>query len=614
MSHLKVTWKVYVKKSDNAMNEQRNFILAIGLSILVLLIWQYFIGNSQIDERTSGQISNEMSLQESQDLSNIPLPESDVESEDKIDLATASSTSVSDAGTSVERIRINTEKLEGSISLLGAKLDDIRLKKYRDTIDVDSKLVQLLKPYTSENPYYAHQGWVGDAKSQTKLPNDNTIWKLVSGGELSINSPVRLEWNNNEGLIFSKEFSIDDNYLFTITQTVKNNANSSEILYPYSLISRKGLPEDYTNFFVLHEGYIGVLGSEGEKKADYADIAEQTESFDNITTGWLGFTDKNWATVIIPPQDINYQGRYTSKGNGSTYQVDYLGSAQKVNAGGTTTITSYVFSGAKEVKILDQYEDEYSLEKFDLLVDWGWFYFLTKPLFYVLQWLYGILGNYGLSILGVTVLIKIVFFPLANKAYVSMSAMKKLQPEMLKIRENYKDDRAKQQQAIIALYKKDKVNPLSGCIPILIQVPVFFALYKVLLCTMEMRHQPFYGWIADLSAKDPTTLFNLFGIIPWYPPSFLVIGIWPIIMGLTMFIQMRLNPAPPDPIQQKIFAWMPVALTFLFAQFSAGLVIYWAWNNTLSSLQQYIIMKRMGVEVELWSNIKNTFKKKPKKI
>ena len=265
------------------------------------------------------------------------------------------------------------------------------------------------------------------------------------------------------------------------------------------------------------------------------------------------------------------------------------------------------------MRILDEYEEEYSLEKFDLLVDWGWFYFLTKPLFYVLQWLYGILGNYGLSILGVTVLIKIVFFPLANKAYVSMSAMKKLQPEMLKIRENHKDDRAKQQQAIIALYKKDKVNPLSGCIPILIQVPVFFALYKVLLCTMEMRHQPFYGWIADLSAKDPTTLFNLFGIIPWYPPSFLVIGIWPIIMGFTMFIQMRLNPAPPDPIQQKIFAWMPVALTFLFAQFSAGLVIYWAWNNTLSSLQQYIIMKRMGVEVELWSNIKNTFKGKQKK-
>jgi YidC/Oxa1 family membrane protein insertase len=269
-----------------------------------------------------------------------------------------------------------------------------------------------------------------------------------------------------------------------------------------------------------------------------------------------------------------------------------------------------IFSGAKQVNILDKYEEEHSIEKFDLLVDWGWFYFLTKPLFYVLQWLYGILGNYGLSILGVTVLIKIVFFPLANKAYVSMSAMKKLQPEMLKIRENYKDDRAKQQQAIVAIYKKEKVNPLSGCIPILIQVPVFFALYKVLLCTMEMRHQPFFGWIRDLSAKDPTTIFNLFGLIPWSPPSFLLIGIWPILMGLTMSIQMRLNPTPPDPIQQKIFAWMPVVLTFLFAQFSAGLVIYWAWNNTLSSLQQYIIMKRMGVEVELWSNIKSAFKKK----
>ena len=280
----------------------------------------------------------------------------------------------------------------------------------------------------------------------------------------------------------------------------------------------------------------------------------------------------------------------------STYQVDYLGSAQKVNAGGTTTITSYVFSGAKEVKILDQYEDEYSLEKFDLLVDWGWFYFLTKPLFYVLQWLYGILGNYGLSILGVTVLIKIVFFPLANKAYVSMSAMKKLQPEMLKIRENYKDDRAKQQQAIIALYKKDKVNPLSGCIPILIQVPVFFALYKVLLCTMEMRHQPFYGWIKDLSERDPTSIFNLFGLIPWDPPSFLIIGVWPCLMGLTMYLQQKLNPTPPDPIQQKIFMFFPLFLTIILAPFPSGLVIYWTINNVLTMAQQLVIMRQTKVK------------------
>ncbi|MEL0231826.1 MAG: membrane protein insertase YidC [Hyphomicrobiales bacterium] len=590
------------------MNEQRNFLLAITLSIIVLLFWQYFVGSKQIEDRSPEQVSAENNTAATQDLSNIPLPSDPVKNNDISIQAPGGSSNNEyvEAG----RIKINTENLGGSISLTGAKLDDIQLKNYQESLSEDSDIVHIFRPYSSQNPYYAHQGWVSGSDFKIKLPDDKSVWEIIEGEELSVNQPIKLRWDNGEGLIFTKKYAVDENYLFTVQQNIENNTDNDLTLYPYSLISRKGLPEDYQNFFVLHEGYIGVLGDEGEKKADYSDIIEKTESFENISGGWLGFTDKNWATVIIPPKTLTYQGRFTSQGDGNNYQVDFLGEAQKLNANSSIDIESQIFAGAKEVKILDNYEEVHSFEKFDLLVDWGWFYFLTKPLFYVLQWLYGLLGNYGLSILGVTILIKIVFFPLANKAYVSMSAMKKLSPEMLKIRDTYKDDRAKQQQAIIALYKRDKVNPLSGCIPILIQVPVFFALYKVLLCTMEMRHQPFYGWIQDLSAKDPTTLFNLFGLIPWTPPSFLIIGIWPIIMGFTMFIQMRLNPAPPDPIQQKIFAWMPVFLTFLFAQFSAGLVIYWAWNNTLSSLQQYIIMKRMGVEVELWSNIVNTFKKK----
>lgn len=591
------------------MNEQRNFILAIGLSILVLLVWQYFIGSNEIENQNETIIASEDISLDDANLADIPVPSLDDSPDINADILIASSNDTISEDTA-DRIKIDTQNIEGSISLVGARIDDIQLKNFKETMVEDSPLVQILKPASSQKPFYIHHGWVAGPKENIVLPNEKSIWKLVRGNTLTETSPITLEWDNGDGLTFSKKIEIDSNYLFTINQSITNNTSEDFTLYPYSLISRNGIPDDYTNFFVLHEGFIGVLGESGEKKADYNDIAKNPESFENINGGWLGFTDKNWATVIIPPSDLIYQGRFTSLSNGNTYQVDYLGSAQDIKSGSIINIESMIFSGAKQVNILDKYEEEHSIEKFDLLVDWGWFYFLTKPLFYVLQWLYGILGNYGLSILGVTVLIKIVFFPLANKAYVSMSAMKKLQPEMLKIRENYKDDRAKQQQAIVAIYKKEKVNPLSGCIPILIQVPVFFALYKVLLCTMEMRHQPFFGWIRDLSAKDPTTIFNLFGLIPWSPPSFLLIGIWPILMGLTMSIQMRLNPTPPDPIQQKIFAWMPVVLTFLFAQFSAGLVIYWAWNNTLSSLQQYIIMKRMGVEVELWSNIKSAFKKK----
>ncbi|MDB4831757.1 membrane protein insertase YidC, partial [Hyphomicrobiales bacterium] len=420
-------------------------------------------------------------------------------------------------------------------------------------------------------------------------------------------------WDNGNGLTFKRKIMVDEDFAFTVDQQVYNNTDSTVDLFPYALISRHGIPEDLLNFFILHEGFIGVLGEEGEKKADYDDIIDETEVYNDIMGGWLGFTDKNWATVIAPDPNMQYQGRYTSSNNGNIFQTDFLGSKISINKGETATSTSYVFSGAKRVNILDKYEDTYSLLNLDLLVDWGWFYFITKPLFYLLSWLNSIFGNYGVAILFATVIIKLFFFPLANKAYKSMSAMKKLQPEMTAIREKFKGDRPKQQQALMQMYRDEKINPMSGCLPIIIQIPVFFALYKVLFCTIEMRHEPFFGWIVDLSVKDPTSIFNLFGLIPWSPPSFLVIGVWPIIMGFTMFVQMKLNPSPPDPIQQKIFTWMPVAFTFLLAQFSAGLVVYWAWNNTLSSLQQYVIMKRMGVKVELWSNIQNIYKKSQKK-
>tara|TARA_Y100000590_G_scaffold364139_1_gene422301 strand:- start:56794 stop:58584 length:1791 start_codon:yes stop_codon:yes gene_type:complete len=592
------------------MNEQRNFLLAIGLSILVLLVWQYYVG-SQIENEQNQTILAEQELTpEETAISDVPLPQLDKTNEhlSKNNIAIPANAEANDQ--SIGSVAIDTDNIIGSISLMGGKIDNIRLKKFNQELDASSGLVKILSPIGSEKPYYVHNGWVGNQNIEVELPNEKSIWTNLSKNALTASSPVLLEWNNGNGLTFKKKIEVDNNFLFTITQSIENNTTKDYTFYPYSLASRHGLPDDYTDFFVLHEGFIGVLGDEGEIRADYNDIAKESESFENIEGGWLGFTDKNWATVIVPPKNMPYQGRFTSLSNGSIYQVDYLGNGQTVYASNIIEVTSHVFAGAKQVNILDSYEDNYGLIKFDLLVDWGWFYFLTKPLFYLLQWLYGILGNYGLSILGVTIIIKIIFFPLANKAYVSMSSMKKLQPEMLNIREKYKNDRAKQQQAIVEIYKKEKVNPLSGCVPILIQIPVFFALYKVLLCTMEMRHQPFFGWVRDLSAQDPTSLFNLFGLIPWTPPSIFMIGVWPIIMGLTMSIQMRLNPAPTDPIQQKIFGWMPVVLTFLFAQFSAGLVIYWAWNNTLSSLQQYIIMKRMGVEVELWSNIKNTFKKK----
>jgi YidC/Oxa1 family membrane protein insertase len=414
---------------------------------------------------------------------------------------------------------------------------------------------------------------------------------------LTATEPVDFRWDNGQGLIFTKRISLDENFMFTIERSVENASGEAVTLYPYGLITRWPTP-DIMGFFILHEGPIGVLDGT-LKEIDYSTLqGGEAQRFDS-TGGWLGFTDKYWLGALIPDQaeTIEANFRHTLRQGEDRYQVDYLGQARVIPAGGQATVTDRVFAGAKEVNLLDTYSERYGIPLFDRAVDFGWFYFLTKPMFHVLTWLYAILGNYGLAILALTLIVKILFYPLANKSYRSMSQMKKLQPEMVKLRERYENDKQKMQQELMALYKREKVNPLAGCLPILIQIPVFFALYKVLFVSIEMRHAPFFGWIQDLSAPDPTSLFNLFGLLPFDPPSFLMIGIWPLLMGVTMFLQFKLNPQPADPIQAKVMMFLPLMFIFLFATFPAGLVIYWTWNNVLSIAQQWLIMKRMGVKM-----------------
>jgi YidC/Oxa1 family membrane protein insertase len=425
-----------------------------------------------------------------------------------------------------------------------------------------------------------------------------------------------LTYDNGEGLEFRRTVAVDDKYMFTIKDEVTNKGSSPVLLYPYALISRHGTPQTL-GYYILHEGLIGVLGESGLQEYTYKSIADKKSVIFDVTNGWLGITDKYWAAVLVPEPSARLKARFSTGtiGNLPTYQTDYLLDAQTVAPGETASANGRLFAGAKEVAVVNDYDKRLKLNRFDLLIDWGWFYFITKPLFIAIDYLYHLVGNFGLAILIVTVLIKIAFFPLANKSYASMAKMKAVQPQMMAIRERFADDKVKQQQELMELYKKEKINPLAGCLPIAIQIPVFFSLYKVLFVTIEMRHAPFFGWIHDLSAEDPTNIFNLFGLIPVDPTvlpligPFLHLGLWPIIMGVTMWAQMKLNPAPPDPTQAMIFNWMPLIFTFMLANFPAGLVIYWAWNNSLSVLQQSVIMRKHGAKIELFDNIKAMFVK-----
>ncbi|PPQ25888.1 membrane protein insertase YidC [Rhodopila globiformis] len=500
----------------------------------------------------------------------------------------------------VPRVKIDAPQVEGSISLLGARLDDLVLKDYHEEISPSSPLVRLLEPRSEDHPYYIQYGWTAPAGEDVKLPGNDTVW-AASTETLTPATPVTLSWDNGAGLTFQIELSIDDHYMFSVQQTVKNATGQAVKLFPWSRIRRDYEPK-VAGYYVLFKGLLGVVDgtlqettyskakSEGEKKNGIAYEAD-------ATGGWAGITDKYWLTSLIPDQSVPSKVKfYYQDDNGNHYQADYITQdPQTVPAGGSAELTTHTFAGAKVVSLLDQYESQYHIPSFDKAVDFGWFYFLTKPIFFALDFLNRLFGNFGVAILVFTVLVKGLFFPLANYSYRSMSKMKLLSPKMTAIRERFKDDPQKMQQEMMGLYKAEKVNPASGCLPMLVQIPVFFSLYKVIFVTIEMRQAPFFGWIHDLSQVDPTNVFNLFGLIPFNPAHYLPLlhlGAWPLIMGITMFLQQKMNPPPPDPTQARLFQFMPIVFTFMMASFPAGLIIYWSWNNTLSIAQQWLIQRQ----------------------
>ena len=604
------------------MIDNRNYLIAIALSFIVLISWHYAYNVPQMERQQQEQALREQQAAveagkaagAGQGGVGVPKPGEATPAMGAQGSATAlPAMDRQTALAQTSRITVETPEMHGSISLKGGRIDDVVLSDYRETVDPKSDQIVLLSPSGSPHPYYAEFGFVGAAGQNVATPDANTLWQVESGEKLTPGNPVTIVYKAG-GLTFRRKLEVDPQFMFTVTDTVTNESETAVSLFPYGLISRHGKP-DTKSFYILHEGLIGVLGEDGLKEIDYDDLTDDGPQTFETTGGWLGITDKYWAAALIPDQGSNFKARFasgsvTSGGqNVTTYQSDYLREALSIPAGGEASVSNRLFAGAKQVSIIDGYENNLGIDRFELLIDWGWFYFITKPLFYAIDYFFKFFGNFGIAILLVTVLLKLAFFPLANKSYKSMAGMKKVQPEMQKIRERYAEDKMKQQQALMELYKKEKINPLSGCLPIVVQIPVFFALYKVLFVTIEMRHAPFFGWIKDLSAPDPTTIFNLFGAIPWDPPQILMLGIWPLAMGISMFIQMRLNPPPPDPTQAMIFAWMPLIFMFMLASFPAGLVIYWTWNNTLSILQQYTIMKRQGVDVDIWENTRALFRR-----
>ncbi|CAN0356892.1 unnamed protein product [Discosporangium mesarthrocarpum] len=607
--------------------DQRNLILAIVLSVSILLGFQVFIEGPRIEKEralreaqraqetaqtvnpaTPGQAVAPVPGQALAPVPGQPPGQSVVPTPGAVppgagapvagQPVTPRSISRAAVVAAEPRIKILTDRVIGSIRLKGGLIDDLTLLNYRQTIEKDSPNIVMLSPLGTENPYYAQFGWTTTTTGIT-LPNADTVW-TADRSTLSVGQPVTLRWTNPEGIEFAQVISIDENFMFAVDQRITNNGSQTAVIHPFGLISLTGTPET-SGFWILHEGMIGVF-DETLTEVDYDDLPDEPNGIQAIDGGakWLGITAKYFATSLVPDQKTANNGRFvhTAPGGKDKFQADYLAASQTVAPGQSAAFSTRLFAGAKEVRLLDSYEEKLGIPRFDRMVDFGWFYFLTKPIFYAIDYFYQLLGNFGLAILLLTVLIKIAFFPLANKSYKSMSRLKKLQPKMVEIRERHKDDRQRQNTAMMELYKKEGANPMSGCFPILIQIPVFFALYKVLFVTIEMRHAPFFGWIQDLSAPDPYGLLIGFGLFNWDVPQALQIvnvGIWPIIMGVTMFLQQKLNPQPADPMQQKIFMLLPIVFTFLLGSFPAGLVIYWAWNNTLSIAQQWVIMRKMGV-------------------
>src|ERR1700676_1916981 len=597
------------------MHDQNNVFYAVALSLVILITWQYFLATSFLGKPAApkaaqpGVIVSGTAIMRPQTQAVATPAETIASAQPQFSRQVALVRS--------QRVAIDTPRLKGSIALTGGRIDDLALVQYRETTDPKSKAIELLSPSGSPQPFYAEFGWVDGSGTNLKVPTSETVWSQQGSQNLGVGRPVTLSWQNGQGLEFRRTISVDDKYLFSIRDEVANNGPAAVALAPYALFTRHS-PPPTSGYYLLHEGAIGVLGDQGLQEIAYKTLDEKQRVPFNLGNAWLGFTDKYWAAISLPDAASHLQAEFSANRLGTlkTYQADYVQDALIVEPGGTASATARLFAGAKEVAILDDYDKALHLNRFGLAIDWGWFRFITKPMFTLIDATFALAGNFGVAILIVTLLLKIAFFPLANKSYASAAKMKALQPQMQLIRESFADDKAKQQQATMELYRQEKINPIAGCLPTLIQIPVFFSLYKVLFVTIEMRQAPFFGWIKDLSAPDPTNLFNLFGLIPYDPVSlpllggFLVIGAWPLVMGLTQWVQMKLTPASPDPTQSAILNWMPVIFTFMLAKFSAGLVIYWTWNNSLSIVQQAIVMRRNGVRIELWDAFRAMFTKR----
>ena len=553
--------------------DTKNVIAAISLSAAVIILYSLFFAPSPKELKDLNQEKTTL---------NSEAPKLDV-SEKIIEI------SREDAIKDSDRIKFENENIKGSISLKGGIIDDLIFKNYTETLDGQNNIT-LLSPKKFSQGYYVETGWVSSSKN-IDLPNSKTIWKVDGNNKLAPNQSLTLTWNNNQGIVFEKIIQIDEKFLFSIDQKIENKSNKSYDFYSYGQIIRNKSP-DITNFYILHEGLIGVFDDQLVEE-DYDDIKEK-EFSKNASSGWLGITDKYWITTLIPEENKEFRADFDFK---NKFRANFIETKPlTLVSNGSISSNVRVIIAAKEVDVIDNYAENSKISKFDLAIDWGWFYFFTKNFFFAIDYFFKLTGNFGIAIILITICIRILFFPLANYSFRSMAKMKVLQPEMTRLKELHKDDKMKLQQEMMALYKKEKVNPVSGCLPILIQIPFFFAIYKVLFVTLEMRHQPFYGWIKDLSERDPTSIFNLFGLIPWDPPSFLIIGVWPCLMGLSMYFQQKLNPTPPDPIQQKIFMFFPLFLTIILAPFPSGLVIYWTINNILTMAQQVVIMKQTKVK------------------
>jgi YidC/Oxa1 family membrane protein insertase len=606
------------------MNEYtKNVLIAAGLSMLAIAGWDYFYAFPQL-ERQQKEIAQQHKPAQpkpaTQSANQTPPAAQQAQPRQAAPARPAPKTRA-EALAESRRVVIDTPSISGSISLKGGRIDDVSLKNYHETVDPKSPIIVLLSPEGAPQPYYAETGFLASDKDRSPpaLPTSETLWS-ADRETLAVGQPLTLSYDNGQGLVFKRKIAVDDQYMFSVEDSVENRGPSSVTVYPYMRVSRVGALQS-AGYAALHEGFVGVVGEAGLQELKFEKVEKEphgVKSFEG-TGGWLGFTEKYWAAVLVPQQDRTLVARVSAAGAGpiKAYQADTVEAPLAIAPGGSGSVASRIFAGAKVVDTLDAYEGQ-GIKLFDRLIDWGWFYFLTRPMFRIIDSLFHVLGNFGLAILAVTVLVKIVFLPLANKSYQAVAKMKEIQPKIQALKEKYGDDKQAMAREQMELFRREKINPAGGCLPMLLQIPVFFSLYKVLVITIEMRHAPFYGWIKDLSAPDPTNIFNLFGLIPFDPTqipvfgSFLWLGIWPLIMGVSMWVQMKMNPEPTDEVQRIAFGWMPVIFTFSLGSFASGLVIYWTWNNILSVAQQWYIMRRAGVKFELWDNLKKTFDfKKP---